>query len=446
MLLVLNVEGLKCFLRGLLVSEIKRSPQQQEALKMARAWIENPGTRQVFYLAGFAGTGKSTLARHLAADVPGRVFFGAYTGKAALVMRQMGCHNATTIHKMIYLPKDKSRLKLSRMKAELEEIENRWNKLPVLTPTWQGLRLKIRDLTYYIQAEEKNLKRPSFTLNTGSEIKQASLVVIDEVSMIGEDMGEDLLSFDVPILVLGDPAQLPPIKSGGFFTKREPDFMLTEIHRQAAGSPVIELATMVRQGNRPPLGDYGDSRIIGKGELSISDLVTEFDQILVGMNATRHDLNRQIREEIGRTSHLPEPGDRLVCLRNDHEIGLLNGAIWEAVWCEEIDEDRIMLTLREVDHCGEQGFTVEAHRHYFEHREDELAHWEVREAQCFSYGYALTVHKAQGSQWNNVLVIDESRTFRQDARRWLYTAITRAAKSVTIIDKNGYAEEVETPW
>lgn len=427
------------------------SPQQKEALDLAKRWIENPGQQQVFYLGGYAGTGKSTLARHLAADVNGRVLFGAYTGKAALVMRKMGCSNATTIHRMIYLPRDKSRLKLSRMKEDLIEWQERLDMKNDGFDVEQSLteiQHKIRDLTYYIAAEEKKLKQPAFSLNIDSDVKNASLVVIDEVSMVGEEMGVDLLSFDVPVLVLGDPAQLPPIKSGGFFTRREPDYMLTEIHRQAAGSPVIELATMVRKKQRPPLGEYGKSRVLAKGVLTIEDLLG-YDQILVGLNATRHDLNRQIREVIGRKSHLPEPGDRLVCLRNDHDLGLLNGALWDVTWCEIVDEDLMMLKVKEPD--GSLELTVLAHRHYIEHREKELAHYAIREAQCFDYGYALTTHKAQGSQWGRVLVIDESKAFRQDEHRWLYTAITRAADEVTIIDKNGYTavqiqEEANPPW
>lgn len=419
------------------------SPQQKEALDKAKRWIENPGQQQVFYLAGYAGTGKSTLARHLAGDVNGMVLYGAYTGKAALVMRQMGCRNATTIHRMIYLPRDKSRAKLTRMKHDLEHLEIVRNESQAEPEP--SILHKIRDLSYYISREEKELKRPAFTLNGDSEVKLASLVVIDEVSMVGEDMGEDLLSFDTPILVLGDPAQLPPIRSGGFFTRREPDYTLTEIHRQAAGSPVIELATKIRKGERPTLGEYGESRVLSKGVLTIEDLMG-YDQILVGLNATRHDLNKQIREVLKRKSSLPEPGDRLVCLRNDHELGLLNGALWDVTWCEEVDADLMMVTIKEPD--GWLELTVEAHRHYIEHREDDLTHWEIRDAQCFDYGYALTTHKAQGSQWGRVLVIDESRSFREDAKRWLYTAITRAAEAVTIIDKNGYAieEEVDTPW
>ena len=82
------------------------TPHQDAALKAVAAWLKaRPGSRgtpQVFRLFGYAGTGKTTLARHLAEGVDGRVVFGAFTGKAALVMRRKGCADASTIHSMIY--------------------------------------------------------------------------------------------------------------------------------------------------------------------------------------------------------------------------------------------------------------------------------------------------------------------------------------------------------
>ena len=72
--------------------------------------------------------------------------------------------------------------------------------------------------------------------------------MIDECSMVDAELGRDLMSFDVPVLVLGDPAQLPPIQGGGFFTEAEPDAMLTEVHRQAQDDPIVRLSMEVREG------------------------------------------------------------------------------------------------------------------------------------------------------------------------------------------------------
>jgi ATP-dependent exoDNAse (exonuclease V) alpha subunit len=125
-------------------------------------------------------------------------------------------------------------------------------------------------------------------------------VVIDECSMVNQELGEDLLSFGAKVLVLGDPAQLPPIQYGGYFTGGEPDAMLTEIHRQADGDPIVELATELRQGRMPRHGRYGESAIVA--EISDEELGAA-DQLLVGRNSTRHRYNAKLR----RLSGSPDP-------------------------------------------------------------------------------------------------------------------------------------------
>ena len=105
----------------------------------------------------------------------------------------------------------------------------------------------------------KEMHRPTFVLNSEGPVRDADLIVLDEVSMVNETMAADLMSFGKPILVLGDPGQLPPIKGEGAFTQAVPDVMLTEIHRQAEGSAIIRLATMAREGKFIPFGTYSDS-------------------------------------------------------------------------------------------------------------------------------------------------------------------------------------------
>lgn len=396
------------------------SPQQLSATEAVERWLAS-GEEQVFRLFGFAGTGKTTLAKHLADRVDGKVLFGAYTGKAALVLRRKGCHGATTIHKMIYRPRDKSKARLEQLQKELTELEN-----SIAPPDAEHLTQLRAD----IRAEEENLKRPAFTLDLGSEARDADLIVIDEVSMVGSQMGQDLLSFDRPVLVLGDPAQLPPVGDGGYFTGARPDYMLEEVHRQAAGSPVLRMATAVRAGEVLEHGSYGEGcELVRKGTYDLEELARA-DQVLVGRNSTRRNINRRIREEhFGYRGHLPVAGDRLVCLRNNHDLGLLNGGIWNVLSCDEMSEDRIFLTLQDED--TERIVDAETHRHHFEGR--ELPWFEKREAEEFDFGYALTVHKAQGSQWDDVIVVDESFCFREHRLRWLYTAVTRAAKRIRVI-------------
>lgn len=399
---------------------MKWAPQQQEAIDQVGRWLKSD--QQVFRLFGYAGTGKTTLAKHLSEGVDGDVLFGAYTGKAAHVLHTKGCPNATTIHQMIYRSKEKSRASILEIEAELA-------KLLTMEDPDKFQKKKIEDYRAQLEEERTKVARPIFDLNPESKVKDAQLVVIDECSMVDGDMGHDLLSFGTKVLVLGDPAQLPPVGGAGFFTENvKEDFMLDEIHRQAKDSPIIEMATRVRNKLGLALGDYGSSRIINVDDITKEDALGA-DQIIVGRNRTRHSYNKRMRKLKGRTSMLPEAGDKLVCLRNNHDMGLLNGAIWHVSDIGEANDVRVAMTI-EPDVNGSP-ILVNAHAAHF--LGEDLPWWERKEAEEFDYGYAMTCHKSQGSQWDNVLLFDESRAFREDRHRWLYTALTRAADRITIV-------------
>src|SRR4249919_4150828 len=216
------------------------TPHQDAALQAVAAWLKaKPGqgnTPQTFRLFGYAGTGKTTLAQHLAEAVDGTVLFAAFTGKAALVMRSKGCERASTIHSLIYKTRESG-----------EEV-------------------------------------PSFDLWDEAPASKAALIVIDECSMVDAELGRDLMSFGVPLLVLGDPAQLPPIQGGGYFTEAEPDAMLTEVHRQAFDNPIVRLSMQVRAGERLKPGDYADTQVVRRDDLD-PERVIDAEQVLVGRNA-----------------------------------------------------------------------------------------------------------------------------------------------------------------
>lgn len=406
------------------------SPQQLEAESAVRRWLDGnvlrnqPTGAPWFYLAGYAGTGKTSIAQHLASLVEGRVLFGSFTGKATLVMRRKGCANASTLHRLVYLAGQRSGERLSKLEAELETVRAQ--------PPRTGSTAMRADLEHVarlnaeITAEKRALRNPTWSVNPASELQGAALLVVDECSMVGDKLARDLLSFETPVLALGDPAQLPPVKSGGFFTQREPDFQLTEIHRQALDSPVLGLATLARQGQRLPEGRDGDSAVLPWARVKVADLLA-YDQVICGRNATRRALNQELRGLLGRRGAYPVPGDRVVCLKNDRDTGLLNGGTWEVLACQEAGEE--LLALRVGD--GEEELECLAWKAPF--RGEEVDPRKLRDAQSFDFAYALTAHKAQGSSWPAVAVIDEGACFRQDEHRWRYTSITRASERVLVV-------------
>src|SRR5262249_50943057 len=226
---------------------------------------------------------------------------------------------------------------------------------------------------------------PIFIINLDSLARRTQLIVIDEASMVNEKIGRDLLSFGVPIIVIGDPAQLPPLEGAGFFTTDEPDFMLTEIHRQARDSPIIKMATIVREGGRLAVGDYGDgSRVVHLHDYK----VVPCDQILVGRNATRCNINSGVREQYGLRGTYPLGGDKLVCLRNDFRRGFLNGSLWIVERVIKASDDG-PIVLRVVSEEGGAGVAVTTHAGFFNGRPIP----DPREYVNFYFRHPPTVHK-----------------------------------------------------
>jgi len=368
------------------------SPHQDDALKAVANWLKAKpgmnGTPQVFRLFGYAGTGKTTLARHLAEQADGEVKFAAFTGKAASVMRGKGCKGASTIHSLIY-----------RARESGEEI-------------------------------------PSFDLWDEAPASKAELIIIDECSMVDAELGRDLLSFGVPVLVLGDPAQLPPIQGGGFFTEAEPDVMLTEVHRQAEGNPIIRLSMNIRAGEYLERGRYGETEVVAKDDLD-PQRVLEADQVLVGRNATRRAYNMRMRERRGFEGELPSAGDKRVCLRNNRKKGLFNGGLWTVKerGARKGGAKTGIMTLRLLpdDDAGLRGVKVSVRPECFSGGIEKIDWARRKPYDEFDYGYVLTVHKAQGSQWDDVVLFDESFAFPDSRERWLYTGVTRAAKRLTVV-------------
>jgi exodeoxyribonuclease-5 len=388
------------------------SREQMTAIDRISNWFHH-GTEQVFFLEGVAGSGKTTLMRVIATwlgDI--HVVFAAFTGKAASVMRIKHCDGATTLHSLIYKPMFDYGCVRTPLRCDAPPCEDG------ALDRCAHLRKKVI----------------GYTLNPNSPVASADLVVIDEVSMVGWELAQDLLSFGVKVLVVGDRNQLPPVEGGGYFTNREPDFMLREIHRQGAGSPIITLATKARKGEPIQLGNYGDSYVIFRERVTM-DAMLGVEQIIAGTHRTRQAYNRKIRRALGRGGKMPLPGDKVVCMKNNKQLGLLNDTTWKVLSAAPKNCDFYAMTV-ESDDDTEEVVDVVAPADGFG-RLDNEAH--TLPGHPFDWGYCLTCHKAQGSQWRSVMVIDESACWRprnpgdEDQRaRWKYTAITRPSDRIII--------------
>lgn len=353
------------------------SPQQKQSMDLIRAWYKSK--EQIFVLAGYAGTGKSTMAKYIADKIGGsEVVFCSYTGKAAKVLRDKGCPNSGTIHSFLYS---------------------------------------------YLNTDRD--RKPVFGWNPVPVFMNAKLIVVDEYSMLGDEILHDLLRTGKKILFLGDPFQLPPVK--GRQTKMKPNFFLEEVHRQALDSPILKAATDVRLGNRLQYCDFGGFKFIPANDVD-EEIYINASQIICGKNDTRHQINDFLRGKKGFDSDLKfVVGDKLICLQNSKKNGLLNGMIGE---CTSVDFDGgcfyLDFVADGVEYKELKVFKgdVSRTREVYDYRSG---------MERFDFGYAITCHKSQGSEFDNVLIYSEPFGTEIERRRWTYTAITRGVNQVTMV-------------
>lgn len=368
----------------MLYSETAFQRQQREAYTAVMEWYNNKLSPQIFRVFGYGGTGKTLLASKIAQDIRGVTMFLAYTGKAAMELRKRGC-DAHTIHSQTY------------------------------TPIADGA-----DVTFVFDEESK--------------LGKCQLLVVDECSMVSQEVALDLLSFGVKILVLGDGFQLPPPEGAGYFTNAAPDFMMTEIGRQALDSPIIRLSMEVREGRTLKQGAYGDSYVIHRANLNedwFAEEIVNASQMLCGTNPTREFYNNTIRTLKGLTTTFPTKGDKLLCLKNNKERGLFNGALWDCGDSRVLKDSIVLMATTEEEQL--RTLKMKIHKSCFDPAIVKPHYSLLRKYDEFTFGNCLTVHKSQGSAFPHVVLFDESRFFREHHRRHLYTGITRASERITII-------------
>lgn len=376
---------------------IQLETQQQDAVKMIEAWYKK-GNKEPFVLAGLAGTGKTTIVRYFMDKLnvhPDDVAFVAFTGKAALVLTSMGTP-ATTIHKLIY---------------------------------------KV--------VEDPKTKEISFVKSDKLD-KPLKLIVVDEASMVDDAIQKDLESFKVPIIYIGDHGQLPPV-NGISKLMMDPDIKLEKIHRQAEGNPIIWLAKMARLGAKLPYKKYSDSVVKMSMKEVTPALLTSVEQVLCGKNATRNKLNLRVRACLGKVTPRVTVGDRVICLRNNWQQGYINGMTGVVKSLQEFDRSNIKQEDSWRYHVDQPAMDFVS-----DYNNELLCNipydagvftqqvppdMKNRCIEPFDYAYAITVHKAQGSQYTTAMVIEEYLGDSSVHKKWLYTAITRAAAGLILVGK-----------
>jgi hypothetical protein len=356
------------------------SDGQRSALGTILKWFEDGG-RIPFILGGLAGTGKTTLAGLLPDVLPAgtRIAYLAYTGKAVSVLRaklpaRIDAGDVSTIHRCLYQP----------------QVATICLASDLVMPGQDTPRCAV-----HLALPDPCLTRQQISFSPVDEpLAGYSLVVVDEASMVPEQLWRDLTSHGVPVLAIGDHGQLPPIRSA-FSLMASPDFRLEEIHRQAAGSPILAVARWAREQGHIPHGWYGENAVkIRPPELGYTGLhPRDSDMIICATNATRMFHNTAMRTGHGRSGP-PSAGDVVICLRNNYDAGLFNGQ--RGVITEVGEEGREIkgepVTELTVDLDGlAVPWTGDVSTAQF----DDPATLATlpRDIALFGYGYALTCHK-----------------------------------------------------
>ena len=393
------------------VTYIKDIVNLNRKIEMTCIYVEDP--EHLFIANDFIVTHNTTIVRYLIERLGlshDEVLFMAFMGKAALQLARNGLP-AKTIHSAIYT---------------YEKVLARDDNGKIIFKE-NG---KPKMVSQFIKKDHLN--------------KKIKLLVVDEGSMVSEKTALDILSFGLPVIVLGDLNQLPPVFGKSFFLQN-PDVTLTKIMRQAENDPIVWLADEILSNRDLKIGVYGNSAVIRKEDLSDYYFRTS-DIILTGTNRLRYNINNYCREEIKEIKRLEYPhiGEKVICRKNnwdkciDDNLYMTNGTTGfvENIYRDSFNGKTMTMDFR-PDFSKKYFKNVTfAYKHMYEvpgQEEQEESFVDVYNDKM-EYAYAITTHSSQGSSWKKVLYLKEDMMRnKSDMKKLNYTAITRASESIIIV-------------
>lgn len=404
---------------------------QNEAIRQMVEWIKTSHC-PYYHLGGYAGTGKTTVTRRLLNEYLNYgyedVALCAFTAKAANVLGAKANRPASTIHSLIYTHKPSK---------ELEEAKARLKHLRETNAAAQEIH-KIKAVIHSLQEKNKG-----FHLKSKEALDGLRLIIADECSMVGAKMLQDLLSFNIKVLFLGDEGQLPPISRDekSLHQLIPINYHLTEVMRQS-GNDIPEFAELARKGSFIPLRPLQN----GFGKLAKDEITPELlaaaGAVICATNRKRRELNKTVRTHLDLTTRYPKAGEKVTCRFNSKDLGVFRGEVYDVMSDAKLNGDWLELELlAPTDEDPGNTILIKADPVGFDayHNKDLASDFDKSRIAVspkhppFDFGYAFTVHSAQGSEWDNVVVIDDYwKKAEPEYQKWLYTAITRAKESVLI--------------